>query len=159
MSLLLNPRFWLAAIIWTAVVAGGAYWKGNASGKNSVMVGVLQSENQALKVRATENQELAEKYAQLAQKASDDHAKELETIRATAKRDAGKRVPISADFCRPAGAPEGTTPGSAGQADAGAAFLPEQFAGDLRQLAAYADEVTADLRTLKRRVDEAGCFQ
>lgn len=156
---LLDPKFWLAIAIWTAVVGGVAHYKGNTSGKNSVLVGTLTAENKALKDRAKENQELTEKYAQFAQKASDDHAKELESIRATAKRDAGRRVPIRADFCRPAEATESAAPGSDGQADAGAAFLPEQFAGDLRQLAADADEVTADLRTLKRRVDEAGCFQ
>jgi hypothetical protein len=156
---LLDPKFWLAIVIWTAAVGGAAYFAGNTTGKNSVMVDTLTAENKALKNRAKENQELTEKYAQLAQKASDDHAKELETIRATAKRDAGKRVPISAGFCRPAGTTESAAPGSDGQTDAGAAFLPEQFAGDLRQLAAYADEVTADLRTLKRRAEEAGCFQ
>ena len=156
---LLDPRLWLAFVIWTTLVAGGAYWKGNSSGKNSVLVGTLTASSKAITERSKENAELAQKYADYAQKASDDHAKELDDIKRAAAGNAGKRVPISADFCRPAGAPESATPGSVGQADTGTSFLPEKFAGDLRQLAARADEVTADLRTLKRRAEEAGCFQ
>lgn len=156
---LLDPRLWLAFIIWTGLIAGGAYWKGNSSGKNSVLIGTLTATNKAITKRSNENAELAQKYADYAQKASDEHAKELDAIKRAAASNAGKRVPISADFCRPAGAPESATTGSDGQGNAATAFLPDRFASDLRQLVEKADEVTADLRTLKRRADEAGCFQ
>jgi hypothetical protein len=65
-----------------------------------------------------------------------------------------------AKFCggHAASGTQAATTGSDGQADAGTAFLPEPFVRDLRQLATDADEVTADLRTLKARVKQAGCF-
>lgn len=156
---LLDPRLWLAFVLWTAVVSGYSYYRGDIGGRNSVMVESLMKTNQALTKRISDNEIEKKQQAEKAKKASEDHAKELKAIRDAAKRDAGKRVPISADFCKPAGSSESATPGSDGQGNTGTAFLPEQFAGDLRQLTAYADEVTADLRTLKRRADEAGCFQ
>lgn len=156
---LLDPRLWLAFVLWTAAVSGYSYYRGDIGGRNSVMVESLTKTNQALTKRISDNEIEKKQQADKAKKASEDHAKELKVIRDAAKRDAGKRVPISTDFCRPSGTSESATPGSDGQGNASAAFLPEQFTSDLRQLAAYADEVTADLRTLKRRTDEASCFQ
>lgn len=156
---LLDPRLWLAFVLWTAAVSGYSYYRGDIGGRNSVMVESLTKTNQALNKRISDNEVEKKQQSDKAKKASEDHAKELKAVRDTAKRDAGKRVPISADFCRSAGTTESTTPGSDGQADTGASFLPEPFTGDLRQLTSYADEVSADLRTLKRRADEAGCFQ
>lgn len=155
----LDPRLWLALIIWTLLVFGGGYWKGDSFGKNSVLVETLTASNEAITKRSKENAELTQRYADYAQKASDEHAKELDTIKRTAAGNTGKRVPISADFCRPAGTTESATTGSDGQGNAAATFLPEHFAGDLRQLVEQADEVTADLRTIIRRANEAGCFQ
>lgn len=155
---LLDPRLWLVLVIWTGLIAGGAYWKGNSSGKNSVLVGTLSATNTALTKRNKENAELAKKYADYAQKASDEHAKELDAIKRAAAGNANKWVPISADFCRPAGTTESTSPGSNGQGNSTTDFLPEQFTSDLRQLVEQADEVSADLRSLKRRINESACF-
>lgn len=115
----------------------------------------------ALQEAAETNRKLAAKQAADAKLETENHEKELAAIRARAAADAARRVPIDpAKFCPGHGAtPDKAAPaGSDGQADAGTAFLPEQFTSDLRQAAALADEVTADLRTLKARVEAAGCF-
>lgn len=136
-----------------------AYSSGNENGTNAVLVGTLTATNKALVERNKENSALTAKYADLAQKASDDHAKEIDAVKRTAIANAGKRVQIDPGFCRPSGQAETTASGSDGQDLAGAAFLPEFFTSELRQAAAKADEITADMRTLVRRTDEAGCFQ
>jgi len=136
-----------------------AYDSGNENGTNAVLVGALTATNKAMVERNKENSILAAKYADLAQKASEDHANEIEAVKRTAAAHAGKRVQIDPGICRSAGEAEGVAPGSDGQETAGAAFLPEQFTSDLRQAAALADEITADFRTLVRRANESGCFQ
>lgn len=155
----LNPKFWLAIALWTVAIGGSFYLYGNAAGKNSVLVGTLTATNKALAKRNTENSALTVKYAALAQKASDDHAKEIDSVKRTASASSGKRVPIDPRICGTTGKTESTASGSDGQDVAGAAFLPEFFTSELRQAAAKADEITADMRTLVRRADEAGCFQ
>lgn len=150
----------LTAALCAVLLLIGSHWyaykSGDRNGANAVLVGALQASNAVLTKRADENAASAKQFAIDAQKATKDHAQEIATIRAAARRDAGKRVPIRASFCRPAGESQAAAPGSAGQDDAATAFLPDAFAGDLRQLAADADEVTADLRTLKERA--AACF-
>lgn len=136
-----------------------AYDSGNENGTNAVLVGTLAATNKALVKRNTENFALTVKYAELAQKASDDHAKEIEDVKRTAIANAGKRVQIDPRFCRPSGQTESTASGSDGQGTAAAAFLPEYFTSALRQLEAKADEIVADMRYLVRRADEAKCFQ
>lgn len=136
-----------------------AYQSGNRNGTNSVLVGTLQASNKALTDRIESNKSESIKMAEDARKASKDHAAEIKTVRDTAIAHAGKRVPIDPGICRPAGKAESAEAGSDGQAIAGTAFLPEFFADELRQAAALADEITADMRTLVRRADEAKCFQ
>jgi len=114
-----------------------------------------------LQAAAAANEAKAMADAAAAQQENLNHEKEIADIRARAAADAARRVRIDpAKFCpgHPASAAEAAPAGSDGQADARAAFLPEPFTGDLRQLAADADEVTADLRTLKARVEAARCF-
>ena len=98
-------------------------------------------------------------FAQL-QKANDEkHEAELRNVHARWRADAGKRVPIGAEFCMPASASSQTTgPGGTGQAPSPAQFLPESFAGDLRQLAADADAVIADARATAEAAKDAGVF-
>ena len=136
-----------------------AYKSGDRNGTNAILVGTLQASNQALTNRISENAAESLRLNDAAKQASKDHANEIEAVKRTAIANTGKRVPIDPDFCRPSGKAEGTAPGSDGQETAGAAFLPIEFTDSLRQAAAYADEVTADMRTLVRRADEAGCFQ
>ena len=136
-----------------------AYQSGNRNGTNAVLVGTLQASNKALTDRIESNKSESIKMAEDARKASKDHAAEIKTVRDTAIAHAGKRVPIDPGFCRPAGKTESTAPGSDGQVPAAAAFLPVEFTDSLRQAAALADEITADMRTLVKRADEAGCFQ
>jgi len=145
-----------------------AYQAGNRNGSNAVLVGTQKAENarQAAvidKLNDAYRQADAriKKLAEDAEKASRDYESEKQAIRAAAEHAAGQRVRIDRDaFCGDAASgAESVSAGSDEQVDPGAAFLPESFAGDLRQLAAHADEVTADLRYLVRRVDETGCFQ
>lgn len=156
---LLNPKFWLAIVLWTLAIGGGFYLYGNAAGKNSVLVGTLTATNKALTDRIKENTIVADRLNNEAKKASEDHAKELEAVKRTANANAGKRVPIDPGFCRPTRKAESAETGSDGQEATGTAFLPVEFTDSLREAAALADEITADLRTLVRRADEAGCFQ
>lgn len=135
------------------------YNAGNRNGTNAVLVGTLTTSNKALTKRIAENAAEKKVLTDNAQKASKDHATEIDAVKRTAIANAGKRVPIDPGFCRPSGQAESTAPGSNGQDVAGAAFLPIEFTDSLRQAAALADEITADMRTLVRRADEAGCFQ
>lgn len=146
------------------VVLAASHWvtyqAGNRSGSNAALVAKLQASAEALAKRVTENIFLAQQQAQAAQKATLDHEKELEAIRTAARTTAAQRVPVSAGFCRSlAGAPESAPSGSDGQVSSGAAYLPEPFASNLRQLAAEADGTLADLRHLVRRVEAARCFE
>jgi hypothetical protein len=158
--------FWLRAVIAAAIAAavvGVAWWIHHTiwtSGYEAAKQEQIVAERLALKKREQENVALAAKQAEDTRKANEKHQTELAAVRAAAKRDAGKRVSVSADFCRGiAGPSKGTATGSDGQTDSATAFLPDAFAGDLRQLAITADETLADFRDLIRRVDEAGCFQ
>lgn len=145
-----------------------AYNAGNRNGTNAEKVKTqaadISRQNttiQALQDAAKANADKAKADALAAKQEAQNHEKELAAIRARAAADAARRVRIDPDkFCpgRAAATIKAATAGGDGQADTGAAFLPEPFAGDLRQLAARADEVTADLRTLKARVEQAGCF-
>lgn len=94
------------------------------------------------------------------QKRIDDenHQTELAAVKARRVADAGKRVPISPYFCAADPAREASSTGSTYQEVATTKFLPDAFAGDLRQLAADADEVVADLRYLVEQTKNAGCF-
>lgn len=155
----LNPKFWLSSVLWTVAVGAGCYWYGNTTGANSVLVNTLKASNEALNKRIADNKIEADRLNEQAKEASRDHAKELKDIKRTAAANAGKRVRIDPSICGSTGQAEGATSGGNGQGTSGAAFLPEQFTNELRQLGAKADEVTADMRTLVRRADEAGCFQ
>lgn len=154
-----DPRLWLAATLWTVSVGLGCYWYGNSTGENSALLAVATEANKALSDRVEENDNLLIQMAANAKKATIDHANEIDAIRRTAASNAGKRVPIRADFCQATGKAESTASGSDGQGSAATAFLPDEFTDSLRQAAALADEITADMRTLVRRTNEAGCFQ
>jgi hypothetical protein len=145
-----------------------AYQAGNRNGQNAVLVKTQGDELMRKDIELSElaqanmeNEAKALGFAAAAKEASKDHAKELQAVRAAADRAAGQRVQVDPRlFCgRQTGAGEATTPGSDGQGTPAAAFLPEWFASELRQAAAKADEITADMRDLKRRAEEAGCFQ
>jgi len=136
-----------------------AYQSGNRNGTNAVLVGTLTATNGALTKRISENDAESLRLNEAAKKASKDHANEIEAVKRTAAAHAGKRVQIDPRICRPAGQTEITAAGSDGQVPAAAAFLPEFFTSDLRQIAAWADEITADMRSLVRRANEAECFQ
>ncbi|CAL62398.1 Hypothetical protein; putative exported protein [Herminiimonas arsenicoxydans] len=153
----------LTAALVLVLLLVGSHWyvynAGNRNGTNAVLVGTLTATNKALTDRIASNSAERKVLDDKAKKASQDHAKEIEDVKRTAIANAGKRVPIDPGFCRPTGQAESTASGSNGQDLAGAAFLPEFFTIELRQAAAFADEITADMRTLVRRADEAGCFQ
>jgi hypothetical protein len=162
----------LAAALVTVLLLVSSHWyvynAGNRNGSNAVKVesqadtiSRLDAEISILAQANIENEAKVLGFAFAAKQASKDHEKELRDVRATAERDADKRVRIDrAAFCGEdtVGA-EGSQAGSDGQGTAGATFLPEQFTRNLRRLMAKADEVTADLRHMVRRADEAGCFQ
>lgn len=135
-----------------------SYSAGNTHGSNAILVGTLRDTNETLLKRIAANEEEASRLAQIAIQASIDHAKEIEDIRNTERAAANKRVRLHASICTPAPRAQTAEAGGAEQADTGAAFLPEGFTERVRQLAATADEVAADLRNLKRRVEEAECF-
>lgn len=153
----------MAALVFIIGLIGShwyAYQAGNRNGTNAALVKTQDKTIDALNQRNTENAAIILKQAEDAKKASKDHEDELQAARATAARNAGKRVPIDRDrFCRPTGTPESATPGSDEKATVASAFLPDEFTGRLRQLAVQADETLADLRYLVKRSDEAGCFQ
>lgn len=154
-----------AAAVAAAVLLAYSHWKAYSLGGNSVRVewqaaeaSRKEAERQALLTRLRENERAYRDQQETARQESQRHANEIQAIRRRLSADLAKRVPIDpAKFCRgAAGEDETTTPGSDGQADAGAAFLHPALASDLRQLAADADEVAADLRTLKARAE--ACF-
>lgn len=135
-----------------------AYQTGNSRGKNAVLVATQTETIRKLQERVSANAALADGYRIQAEQENRKHEQELADVRALAKRNAGKRVPIvAAQFCGPAASAEASTAGGTGSTDPGTAFLPEPFAADLRQLAAYADEITAAYRTLRERA--AACFE
>jgi hypothetical protein len=47
MSILFDPRFWLAVVLWTAVVAFGGYWKGGKDERADWTAKQLQAERAA----------------------------------------------------------------------------------------------------------------
>lgn len=125
---------------------------------DAVLVGTQKATIKAMTDRNAENAKLIKQQAEDAKKASQDHEQENKVIRRRALADARRRVPIDrATFCGSPGAAEASPARRDEQADTGTAFLPDAFASDLRQLAADADEVAADLRALKAR--SAGCFE
>ena len=145
-----------------------AYQSGNRNGANAVKVesqaetiSRKEAELSTLAQANIENEAKALGFAFTAKQASKDHEKELSDVRATARRTAGQRVRIDrAAFCGDnAGGAKGPEAGSDGQGTAAATFLPVEFTEDLRQDAAKADEIVADMRYLVRRADEAGCFR
>lgn len=161
---------------WTLLIVGiilvlshlYAYESGNTNGANAVKVkeqgreiarqsGVIENIEKDLAQADSERKRLAD----AAKQSEKDHANEIKDVRNFERAAATKRVRIDKNlFCgTTSGDAEGTTPVSDGQADAGTAFLPEPFATNLRQLTAQADEVSADLRSIKRQADEAQCFQ
>jgi len=168
----MSMRAKLTAVLIAVLTLIGSHWyayrAGDRNGTNATLVQTQAEENArqanviaALDAANAQAQARVQQLARDAEKASRDYETEKRAIRAAAERAAGQRVRINAAaFCHPAaGAAESAAPGSNEQAGTGAAFLPESFANDLRRLAADADEVTADLRHLVRRVDEAGCFE
>jgi len=163
----------LVGVAALALILVGTHWyayhAGNRNGTNAEKVAnqtaeISRKDTAIATLQSTikGNEAKAKQDAADAKEEGKNHEKELAAVRA--ERDAAlrRRVPIdSAKFCpsHAAGAAEAPASGNDGQDDTGAAFLPEPFASDLRQLAADADEVTADLRTLKARIEKAGCFQ
>lgn len=162
----------LAAALALLLALIGSHWyaynAGNRNGTNAEKVKTqtadIARQNTTIKTlteAATANEAKAKADAEAARLENLNHEKELVAIRARAAADAARRVRIDpAKFCpgHAAATDKATAPGSDGQADAGAAFLPDVFTGNLRRLEARADEVAADLRTLKARVEKAGCF-
>lgn len=154
------PAKGVAALVLAGVV-GASYWYayqlGDTAGTNAILVKQQAETIRKLSERVAANSALADRYRLDAEKAVSTHEKELADIRALAKRNAHSRVQIDANqFCRTASGSEAAKTGSAGPGDTGTAFLPEQFTSDLRELAAKADEVTANYRTLRER--SATCF-
>lgn len=151
----------IAGLVLMVGLAGShlvAYQAGNTHGVNALRVSQQTETIRRLNERVTANSALADQYRQQAERENQNHEQELADIRAAAARSAGRRVYIDpAKVCGIAQSTEATTPGSPGSADSGAAVLSDAFAGDLRQLAADADEVTAAYRTL--RVRAAACFE
>lgn len=146
------------AVAVLGIACAMAYDAGNRHGTNAVLVRTQASALAAVNQRLEENETARLLLEDQAKKASIAHEQELQAIRDRAVRTAGQRVPVNrALFCPPAGTAEAAPAGSAGQADAGAVFLPEPFAADLRQLVDQAAEVAADLRDLKTR--SAACFE
>lgn len=135
-----------------------AYHSGFTNGDKSEVVKQQAETIRKLNERVTANSALADSYRIQAATENQKHEKELADIRATAARNAGKRVYIDpAKVCGAASPAEAAKTGSTGSADPGATVLSDAFAGDLRQLAREADEVTAAYRTL--RVRSASCFE
>lgn len=156
---------YFAAAAAALALLAGTHWKAYRMGSNSVRVewqsaeaSRKEAERQALHQRFRENEITYRQQQETATKEGKRHAEELQAIKRRHAADLSKRVPIDpAKFCgRVATGTEAATPGSDGQTDAGAAFLPESLTRDLQELAADADEVAADLRTLKERA--AACF-
>lgn len=158
----------LIGVVMLVSAAGVGFHYGDTYGTNAEKVKDQKAEISrkdaaitTLQDAARDNQKLADKQAEDNKLENQKHEKELSDVRARLAADASRSVPIDAEkFCRrhaPAAA-QTAAPGGDGQADAGAAFLPELFAGNLRRLAARADETAADLRDLKARVESAGCF-
>lgn len=165
----MNPWAILAALVAAILSAGAGFHFGDVYGTNAEKVKNHSAEikrkdttiDTLTKTEKT-NEALIAKYAADAKQETQNHEKELAAVRARAAADAGKRVPVDrAKFCagHTAGTAQAPAPGSDGQAAEAAAFLPEPFAGNLRQLAIEADEVNADLRNMIRRADNAHCFQ
>jgi hypothetical protein len=164
----MNPWAIVGALVAAILIGAGGFHFGDVYGTNAEKVKNQSAEIvrkdttiNTLTKADKDNKALAEKQAADAKRESQKHENELADVRARAIADAGKRVPIDrAKFCSgdAPGTPKTGTPGGDGQTDAGAAFLPDALTGDLRRLAADADEVAADLRTLKARVDDAKCF-
>lgn len=162
----------IAALVLILALIGShwyAYRAGDRNGSNAVKV-IAQAQTitgqnaiiAKLRTAATANEAQAKAQAAAAQQENANHEKELAQVRAALSLAQSRRVRIDpAQFGagRSAAPAEAAPARSDGQADAGTAFLPEPLTGNLRQLAADADEVTADLRTLKARVDAAGCFR
>ena len=155
------------ALLLTSIGLGtGGFVVGNKYGTNAEKVknhnAAIASRDLVISLLGTrvyDNEQLALAQATAANLESQRHADELETVRARAVADAGKRVPIDrAKFCgsRSTAVPQAAAPGSTEQENTAPAFLPESFASDLRQLAVDADEIAADLRTVKKRTE--GCF-
>jgi hypothetical protein len=165
----MNPYAIIGALVAAILIGVGGFHLGNTYGTNAEKAkdqGAEIARKDETIVTLTkankDNQELAKKQADDAKQENKNHEKELADVRARAIADAGKRVPIDrAKFCsgHSAGPAETSAPGSDGQATEAAAFLPEPLTGNLRQLAAEADEVNADLRSMIQRADKAGCFQ
>jgi DNA-binding protein H-NS len=158
----LQAKLIIALIALVALI--GSHWyvydAGDRNGTNAVLVKTLQASTNALNQRLADNAKQAQQQAAAAQQETIQHENELAQVRAALRAAQSRRVPIDrAAFCRPAGAAETGATRSNGQGNTGPAFLPDAFANDLRQLAADADEVTADLRTLKGRVEQAKCFE
>lgn len=152
----------IGAIIGALILLGAAwllYDTGHDAGAASVQADWDKAERghrlAADKLRAKHDkdmQDLATKYININLKVSEDHEKELRTLRLA--RDADRRaidraggLRISAAACHPAAATAQTA--DAGQRDeAGATTirLPQQVENDLWALADDADEVSAQLR-------------
>lgn len=154
-----------AAAIAALILLAGSHWKAYRMGGDSVRVewqaadaSRKEAERVALMTRFRENEIAYRQQQETATKESKRHATEIQAIKRRHAADLSKRVPIDpAKFCRGSAAgTEATAPGSDGQANAGSAFLHEPFERALRQLASDADEVAADLRTLKERAQS--CF-
>lgn len=152
-------------VIAAAVLVGGlvgshwfTYQAGNSYGKSSLQVTIQADTIRKLSERVAANSALADRYRIEAEQAGKHYEQELATVRATAAKSAGKRVPIDkAQFCGPTTITETSQTGTAEPVHPGTGFLPEAFAGDLRELAAYADEITAAYRSLRERA--AACFE
>lgn len=165
----LTSKLAAALVLLLLLVSSGwyVYNAGNRNGTNAALVktqsetiSIKDHEISALAQANIENEAKALGYAAAAKEASKDHENELLAVRSAADRSAGQRVQIDpAQFCDQfASGAESIAAGRDGQAAARSAFLPDWFATELRQAAAKADEVTADLRHLVRRAEEAACF-
>lgn len=147
------------------VLVGGlvvSHWftfqAGNSYGKNALQVNIQQETIRKLSERVAANSALADRYRLEAEQGTKKYEQELETVRATAAKHAGKRVPIDkTQFCGLASTTETGQASGTGSANTGTGFLPEPFASDLRQLATQADEITAAYRSLRERA--AACFE
>lgn len=154
----------IAVLVLTAFLS---FQFGNRYGTNAVTVKAQQGDisrleagKAAVDARLIENDAIRLGQAFNAKQENQSHAQEIKDIRVAAQRELDKRVRFNkALICGSASEAQGTTAGGDGQADTGEGVFPEYFGRRLYQLKSDAEEVATDLRSLKRSVEAAECFQ
>jgi len=163
----------LALLLMLIVGLVSSHWyvynAGNRNGTNAELVksqelqlSQLIADKEAVIKRVVQNELIVADLAFKNKQENQTHAQEILAIRTTQRSDDAKRVRFNKVFvCGPgtAGQAEGAKAGGDGQADSSEGIFPESFGRGLSHLKSDAEEVAADLRSLKRSVEDAGCFQ